>query len=396
MPLANEMLTDPLASVGMRGHVRKRGSTWSYVVDVGSDPTTGRRRQRTKGGFSTRKAAEEAMRVAMAKRSSPTGAGAQRLADYLDEWIDAAEPRLRETTAESYRHSIERLRNGLGAVRLQDLTPLMIERFYAELGRTGGVRGNGLAPKSIRNTHIVLRKALSDAERLELIDRNPAARAKPPTGDRNETPTWNAEELGRFLATSTDDPLYALWVLFATTGMRRGEALGLRWSDVDLKRRTISVAQTVTTVGHRVVISPPKSDRSRRRIVIDPDTARVLEQHRTAQKRDCELLGRKVNPTDLLFATADGDPLHPNGITRRFKTLVRRSGLPMLRGPHDLRHTWASLALAAGVHPKVVSDRLGHSTIAITIDTYSHAIQSLDADAAATVAGQLFTPADDE
>lgn len=371
----------------MRGHVSRRGSTWGYVIDVAPDPATGRRRQRTKGGFATKAAAEAAMRAAIAKGSS-AGASAQKLGDYLDEWLAAVAPRLRETTAASYRVSAARIKGGLGAVRLSDLTPLTIERFYADLIRAGGKRDQGLSPKSVRNTHVALRKALADAERLELIDRNPAARAKAPTGVRTEASTWTGEEVNRFLAVVADDPLYALWVVLATTGVRRGEALGLRWSDVDLKNHTLSVAQTITTVGHRVVVSPPKSDRSRRRLGLDPDTVRVLQDHKHAQERDRKLLG--VEPSVLVFTDEDGGPIHPSAVTRRFKRLVKASGLPPLKGPHDLRHTWASLALAAGIHPKVVSDRLGHSTIAITIDTYSHAIPSLDADAAATVARQLF------
>lgn len=352
------------------------------------------------------------MRTAIAEGSfASAAAGGQRLGAYLDEWLATVTPRLRETTASSYAVAVERVKGGLGAVRLRELTPLMIERFYGDLARTGGRGGAGLAPKTIRNTHVTLRKALSDAERLELIGRNPAARAHAPAAVRPETPTWTGEELGRFLSGVEDDPLYALWVLLATTGMRRGEALGLRWSDVDLDRGTISVSQTVTTVGHRVVVSPPKTDRSRRRLVLDDETVRVLAAHREAQGRDRALMGTTSPTTDrttpnttvsttshttgLVFAEPDGSPLHPDSVTRRFKTLVRQSGLPPLRGPHDLRHTWASLALAAGVHPKVVSDRLGHSTISITIDTYSHAIPSLDADAAAIVASQLFKDPDE-
>ena len=371
----------------MRGYVGRRGSTWGYVVDVAPDPSTGKRRQRTKGGFPTKKAAEEAMRKAIAAGSA-VGGDAQKVADYLDEWLEAVGPRLRGTTASSYRIAVDRIKGGLGAARLRDLTPMMIERFYADLMRAGGRRGEGLSAKSVRNTHVVLRKALADGERLEILVRNPAARAKPPTGERKETPTWTAAEVKAFLASVEDDPLYALWVLLATTGLRRGEALGLRWSDVDLDRGTLSVSQTVTTVDNRIAVTPPKSDRSRRRIGLDADTVRVLRDHKGDQSRDLELLGG--GPATLVFTDADGGPVHPDHVTRRFQRLVRRSGLPKLRGPHDLRHTWASLALAAGVHPKVVSDRLGHSTIAITIDTYSHAIPSLDADAAATVAGQLF------
>lgn len=377
----------------MRGHVRRRGKTWTYVIDLAPDPATGRRRQRSKGGFATKAAAEEAMREALARGSRTTQDG-QRLGDYLDEWLHAVEPRLRETTANGYRMAVERVKAGLGAVRLRDLSPLAIERFYADLLRNGGRRGQGLSAKSVRNTHVALRKALADAERLELIDRNPAARARPPSSDRVETPTWTAEQVATFLRSVSDDPLRALWVLLATTGLRRGEALGLRWTDVDLERGTLSVAQTLTAVRHQVVVSPPKSDRSRRRISLDPDTVRVLQEHRDAQQRDRQLLG--LNPATLVFTDAEGRPLHPDGVTRRFQTLVRRSDLPRLRGPHDLRHTWASLALAAGIHPKVVSDRLGHSTIAITIDTYSHAIPSLDADAASTVAGQLFSAPDEQ
>jgi len=269
----------------MQGSVKRRGSTWGYVIDVAPDPATGKRRQRTKSGFATKAAAEEAMRKAIAAGSS-AGGDAQKLGDYLDEWITAA-------------------------------------------------------------------------------------------------------EVTTFLAGVQDDPLFALWVVLATTGLRRGEALGVRWSDIDLDRATLSVSQTITTVNNRIAVTPPKSDRSRRRIGLDRDTVRILRDHQRDQQRDSELLG--AGPATLVFAEPDGGPVHPDTVTRRFKRLVRHSGLPLLRGPHDLRHTWASLALAAGAHPKVVSDRLGHSTIAITIDTYSHAIPSLDAEAASTVAGLLFT-----
>ncbi|MCU1498444.1 MAG: putative Integrase family protein [Acidimicrobiales bacterium] len=383
----------------MRGHVRRRGATWSFVIDVGRDPATGRRRQHTKGGFATKAAAEEAMRTALTGGpGGRSGAGKQRLADYLDEWLAMVEPRLQETTAASYRIAVARVQAGLGALRLRDLSPLVIERFYGELTRTGGRRRQGLSPKTVRNTHIVLRKALADAERLELLDRNPAARAKAPSADRSVSArTWTAAELSEFLAGVADDPLYALWVLLATTGLRRGEALGARWSDLDLARRTLSVRQTLTSIHHRLVFTAPKSDRSRRQLVLDPETVRVLEQHRERQRAEQALAGVKPDRGALIFSQPTGEPLHPDAITNRFQALMRLTDLPQMRGPHDLRHTWASLALASGVHPKAVSDRLGHSTIAITIDTYSHVIPALDADAAATVAAQLFNhPEEDQ
>ncbi|MGK2950058.1 MAG: Arm DNA-binding domain-containing protein [Acidimicrobiales bacterium] len=212
--------TPGTANKGILSH--RRGSSWGYVIDVARDPATGKRRQRTKSGFATKAAAEEAMRTAIAAGSS-AGGDAQKLGDHLDEWITAVEPRLWGTTASSYRIAVDRIKTGLGAVRLRDLTPLMIESFYADQVRAGGKSGEGLSAKTVRNTHVVLRKALADGERLELLHRNPAARAKPPTGERKETPTWTAVEVTTFLAGVEDDALYALWVLLANTGLRRGE-----------------------------------------------------------------------------------------------------------------------------------------------------------------------------
>src|SRR3546814_1948891 len=164
----------------MRGHVERRGKTGSYVIDVAPDPATGRRRQRRKGGFPTKGAAEDAMREAIAKGSS-SGKGSQRLGDYLAEWIVTVRPRLRETTFNGYQMAVDRVTAGLGAVRMDDLTPLAIERFYAELLKTGGRREQGLSAKSVRNTHVALCTALADAERLALTAPHPAATARPPS-----------------------------------------------------------------------------------------------------------------------------------------------------------------------------------------------------------------------
>ncbi|MCU1452655.1 MAG: putative Integrase family protein [Acidimicrobiales bacterium] len=377
----------------MRGHVRRRGSTWTYVIDVSIDPSTGRRRQRTKGGFATKSAAEKAMSEALAAgpRMAASATSATTLRDYLAKWMEAVTPRLRATTVASYEMAITRLVARLGGVRLSDLTPLAVERAYAGMVLSGGRNGKPLSPKTVRNCHVVLRKALADAERLGLLDRNVASRARPPTATRREFPTWTSSELSTFLRLVADDALYPLWVLLATTGVRRGEALGLRWGDVDLDRATFSVSQTVTTVNNKLTVQPPKADSSWRRISLDRSTVAVLRAHRKGQLEQRALCGLgRFTAADLVFATPAGDPVHPDSVTHRFQALVAASDLPKLRGPHDLRHTWASLALAAGIHPKVVSDRLGHSTIAITIDTYSHVIPNLDADAAETVASQLF------
>jgi integrase len=191
--------------------------------------------------------------------------------------------------------------------------------------------------------------------------------------------TWSAKELRSFLEFSKHDELHALWFLLATTGLRRGEALGLRWSDVDLRGANVAVRQTIVEVGGRILVSTPKTARGRRVVALDAASVAVLKQH-----------GRGLSKDDVLvFGRPDGSPLRPSVVTRRFRGLVADSGLPRIR-LHDLRHTHATLALEAGVHPKVVSERLGHATIAFTLDVYSHALHHMQREAAEKLGQFLF------
>ena len=376
----------------MRGHVHRRGRGWGYVVDVGIDPATGRRRQRTKSGFATKREAQEAVRRVLDEIRAGTYVEPSRetVGEYLTAWLERAQPNLRQTTWDGYRKSVALLIPGLGSTTLQQLQPVQLEACYAELAISGGRWGQGLAPKTIANAHSVLRRALGDAERLGMVSRHVARQARPPRVDRVEMPTWTAEQLGKFLASVDDHRLRATFVLLATTGMRRGEVLGLRWSDVDLDAGHLSVKQTITASNHEVVIGPTKTARSRRRIELDPATVEALRRHRKDQVEERLMAGEEWVDNDLVFCRTDGTPVHPDGFSNTFTNRQAKVDVPQLRGPHDLRHTWATLALKAGVHPKVVSDRLGHSTISITLDIYSHVSPSLDADAASTVAAQIF------
>ena len=377
----------------MRGHVHKRGSTWGYVVDVGRDPATGKRKQRTKGGFRTRAAAEDALTEVLNEIRSGTvvAPSSVTLEEYLTEWLTTVRPQLRETTWASYGVAVQRICWGLGAGKLQALTAVEVERFYARLVNEGGPAGRPLAAKTVRNTHIVLHRALADAERLRLAMRNVAHLARPPAVPHVERATWTADELAAFLEHVSGDRLFAAYVLLATTGMRRGEVFGLRWRDVELSARRASVTQTVTTVNDKLVLGPTKTNRSRRTISLDPTTVDVLHAHRVVQDQERATAGQAWDPSyDLVLCDGTGRPEHPDRFSRQFQRYVKATDLPPLRGPHNLRHTWATLALRAGVHPKVVSDRLGHATIAVTIDTYSHVAPSLDAAAADTVAADIF------
>ncbi|MDQ3646595.1 MAG: site-specific integrase [Actinomycetota bacterium] len=204
----------------------------------------------------------------------------------------------------------------------------------------------------------------------------------PPTlGRFSGESTWTALELKHFLSSVREDPLYPLWFVLAMTGIRRGEALGLRWSDVDLDRCQLMIRQTVVAAGNQIHLSTPKTTRGRRVVALDRPTVVVLRAHQVSRAA--------LTRGELLFHDGSGHPLHPVGVSKRFTAVVERAGLPRIR-LHDLRHTHATVALEAGIHPKIVSERLGHATVALTLDIYSHALQHMQRDAADQIAAIVF------
>lgn len=197
--------------------------------------------------------------------------------------------------------------------------------------------------------------------------------------------TWTQEDAPVLSPVNARRPLFPLFLLALTTGMRRGELVGLRWSDVDLDRQRLSVQQQLVAVEYELQFTEPKTERSRRSVALDPGTVSALRAHRTRQAQEKLLLGGEYDAGHLVFSSERGRPLHPMSLSEAFQRRARAAGLPAIRF-HDLRHTYASLALAEGVHPKIVSDRLGHSSITVTIDTYSHALPALAEAAASSVA----------
>lgn len=369
----------------MRGHIRKRGNKWAVVVDTGRDED-GKRQQRWHSGFNRRKDAERALTEILGKLESGGYVEPAKLtvAEFLaDEWLPAMRASLRPLTFESYTMIVRsRIVPEIGTVRLQRLTPATLNALYATLGER-------LSPRSVRYCHAVLRHALADAVRWDRLARNPADRAEPPSAKAAKAKamqTWTAEQLATFLEHVADDRLYAAWRLAATTGLRRGELLGLRWRDLDLDAGRLAVVQTL--VGKRQ-FSEPKTDAGRRNVELDPATVTALRDHRKRQLGERLALGPAYdNAHDLVFCREDGEPLWPQSLSRTFERRAAAAGLPAIRF-HDLRHTHATLALAAGVHPKVVSERLGHANVGITLDTYSHATPAMQADAASRVAALL-------
>lgn len=309
------------------------------------------------------------------------------LAEFLRrEWLPAIRTTVRPTTFANYVSHVEsQIVPHLGNHKLVDIDGRTLNAFYAALLAGGRVDGKGgLARSSVRRIHAALHKALKDAVRWGFLSENPADAADPPKhqaeGPR-EMATWTAQELRAFLDFVATDPLYPLWFLLATTGMRRGEALGLRWCDVDLDAGHIAVRQSLVPVGSEAQLSTPKTNRGRRVVAIDRRTCGVL----------ADLRSRCTNqdPAELIFGSHMPTALSPTAVTKRFRALVGASGLPRLR-LHDLRHTHATLALQAGVHPKIVSERLGHSTVSLTLDVYSHAVPHMQKDAAEQIARTMF------
>jgi integrase len=298
---------------------------------------------------------------------------------------------VRPTTWQSYAGTIEQYaRPALGGIALQRLNAAQLNSFYADLLTAGRRDGKGgLSPRTVRYVHTILRKALADAVRWNVLVRNPADAATPPSPRTPEMHVWSAREARQFLEITSGDGLRALWLLALTTGMRRGELLGLKWGDVNLDSARIAVQRSLSVLKGVAVESEPKTRRGRRSISLDTSTVAALREHRRKQAREKLLVGAGYIDGDFVFAAALGPPLHPDSITNKFQRLTSNTGLPRIRF-HDLRHTHATLALAAGIHPKIISERLGHASISVTLDTYSHAVPALEEQAAEDVARLLF------
>ena len=376
-----------------RGFLRKRGTTWTayYYVHVADT-----RRQRSKGGFRTKAEGQAFLNTQLAALQTGELVDPSRLtlgAYLLERWLPMVQLRIRHATYDSYLRLVtNHVLPTLGHVPLQELRADHLDRLYASLLIDGGHRlpGRGLSPKTVRNVHGTLCTALRDAERKRFVTRNVALAADPPRvrlhGSR-EMHTWTAEELRTFLEAMQGHRLYAAYLLAAMTGMRRGEVLGLRWQDVDLNQRWLAVRQTLTAVNYVISFGPPKTTRGRRLIALDPGTAAALAAHRRRQLVEQSSVG--LSAAELVFVREDGDPIHPDYFSQTFDRTVKRLKLPRIR-LHDLRHTHATLGLAAGIQPKVMSDRLGHATVAFTQDIYVHAIPQLQESAAGQISDLIW------
>ena len=370
--------------------------SWAYVVDTGH--VGAKRRQQAKSGFATKAEANAALTDVQAAVARGIHVEPSKLtvADFLtNEWLPAIDATIRPTTFRSYQLHVDlHINPRLGTHRLQQLTGASLNAFYSTLLTEGRLIGpGGLAPATVRRIHATAHRAFRDAVRWGRLTRNPADQADPPkttaTGAM-EMKTWSASELRSFLDAIRDHRLYPAFVVAASTGVRRGELLGLQWDDVDLGAATLSIRRALVAVGYQAQLGEPKTRRARRQLALDAHTIAVLRQHRVNQAQERLAWGPAWTNNGHVFTREDGSLIHPDGFTKLFGRLVRGSGMPRIR-LHDLRHGHATLALEAGVHPKVVSERLGHASIGITLDTYSHAIPAMQEEAAERIAALIFS-----
>ena len=306
----------------------------------------------------------------------------QRLEAYLSSWLeDSVRPSVRWTTHRAYSLCMRRLFPLVGHLRLATLTPQAVQAAYAALLQ------KGLSRRSVEQTHTVLHRALRQAVLWGLMLRNPTEAVTVPRPNRREMHTLTEEEVGRLFQATKGHRLHTLWVLLATTGLRLGEALGLLWSDIDFAGDRLVMNRALQRQpGIGYVFVEPKTARSRRTVYLAPGTMAALTAHRRRQFEDQLAAGPDWSQTGLVFASAMGRPIDGTSTNDAFRRALNQAGLPRIR-IHDLRHAAATHLLRRGVHPKVVQELLGHSTISLTLDTYSHVAPALHAE----VAGHMQT-----
>lgn len=356
---------------------RRKDGRWAGYVQVSDrDGLTARK---SFYGKTRAEVAEKVRRGLEASRAGQLSAGrSPQLADFLNQWLRTIDGTIRPSTFASYagivrKHLIPHLgRISVDRLAINDVAQLLARK-----------RADGLSPRTVQYILFVLRNALNRAMRWGIASRNVALLIDPPRVAHRDVNVLSPDEALRLVAAATEDRLEALWILALSTGLRRGELLGLSWSDADLERRQLRVTKALQRItGRGLVLGETKTRRGRRSIILPVATAEALRRHRARQAEERLVAGSAWCDSDFIFTTRLGTPLDgDNLISRPFARVVEKAGLPPMRF-HDLRHSCASLLLAQGVAPRVVMETLGHSRISVTLDTYTHVLPALQREAA--------------
>jgi len=371
------------------GSIVKRGPN-KYLVRLYLGLVDGKRKYHSKIIHGNKKTAQQYLNKILREKDLGELIKPSRelLTEHMNEWLEKeAKTRVRAKTYQNYKDMVNLYINpALGDTILSNLTPTQIKGVYSTM------IDKGLSPKTVKNTHGVLRNALEQAVKWGKLNRNPAELVSLPRQNKQEMKVLTPEQTINFLDAVVNSRWKALFSLLVTTGMRPSEALGLKWKDVELENERVTVNRTLTKVDGRWFLEEPKTSRSRRSIPIPSGVVIDLEEHKKEQAAE-KLKAKEGEYTDhgFVFATKNGSPLDKNNIVNRyFKPLLLSADLPIIR-LYDLRHTCATLLLSAGVNPKIVSERLGHASITLTMDTYSHVLPDMQKSATDILDTMLFT-----
>jgi integrase len=363
---------------GIQKRTGKRGVSYLVRVDIGLDPQTGERRQRAKT-FSTLKEARAARAqwITEINRGTVVDSSRTTLREYLEQWLKATETTLKPATHRRYSDLVRlHITPLLGHVMLAKLTALDVQRWHTELF------ASGLSATTVRHVHFCLHRALEQAVRWSILDRNITRLVSAPPRTMPDVDVWDKAQVAAFLAAGDENKLAALWRLALMTGMRRGELLGLQWGDVDLDRGEVSVRRTLSRGrGGTWELGSTKTKSGRRSIALPHSCVNALRKHKAAQNAVRLQLGELWEEHDFVFTNPTGGPLHVNSLMMAYEHVVKAAGVRRIRF-HDLRHTAATLMLANNEHPKIVQERLGHATISMTLDRYSHVTMDMQRQAA--------------
>lgn len=366
---------------------RKDGS-WMASISAGIDPATGKTKRKTFYG-KTRKEAAEKMNKTLheIKTGSYIELATVTLEQWLTDWLNGRKPHIAESSWNAYDTMIRvHIIPALGKVKLKDLKTRDIQNLLNDKFENGRSDGKGgLSPRSVKYIYQTLNSALRQAVRERLLSYNVTEAAELPKQEAKEMTTLSTEDLTKFLEAAKESPQYTAFLLEFYTGLRRGELLGLRWKDIDFKKGTLTVRQQLVK-GKK--IKDTKTSKSKRTITLYKDALEALKTHKKKQNEIKLMLGPNYQDNDLVFCTQEGKPLDPDNFTKQFQRLLKKAGIPKTRF-HDTRHTFATLSLEAGVPLKTVQEILGHSTISITGDIYSHVTPKMHEEAANKMGGVL-------
>jgi integrase len=363
----------------MKGYIRKRGNKWSYTVDVGKDPRTGKRKQKSQSGFKTKKEAHAALAelVNDVEKGSYIEPVKKKFKEFAINYIETTyRNRVKKSSYETAHNVVViHIIPFFGDMDINDIDQFLVHEFYQAKMK------EGYSSSYIQRMHEMMRLILRVAKKWEVLHKDIASMLEPPRLIKKEMKVWTIDQVNTFLKFTKHSRYHPIYFLAAYTGMRKGEILGLSWTDIDFEEKTISINKTLYKVPSEYLLQEPKTKNSFRTIYIDDDIIRVLKRQKVKQNLERLRYGGVYKEHNMVFAQETGEYVHPQGVNGLFTRFIGQANLPRIRF-HDLRHTHATILLLMGVNPKIVAERLGHSSVQITLDTYSHVLPSMKQDLA--------------